>query len=118
MSDFACAPTLTLLDYQRESQKTAIYPEIGGPEVYPALGLASEAGEVLGKIKKVYRDKAGAYDADTLAAIADELGDVLWYLSQLATKLGLSMDMIATYNLMKLKSRQARNTLTGNGDQR
>jgi NTP pyrophosphatase (non-canonical NTP hydrolase) len=118
MDDFIRTPDLSLLDYQQESQKTAIYPEIGGPEIYPALGLANEAGEVLGKIKKVYRDKDGVYSQETLAAISDELGDVLWYLSQLATSLGLSLEMIGSHNLVKLRSRQARNTLGGSGDQR
>lgn len=104
--------------YQAEAAKTAIYSPIGGREVYPALGLANEAGEVLGKIKKVHRDSGGVYSEQATAAIAAELGDVLWYVSQLATELGLSLEEIAESNIEKLKSRQARNTLQGSGDQR
>ena len=52
--------------------------------IYPALGLVNEAGEVAGKIKKVFRDKGGEINAETREALKAELGDVLWYLAQVA----------------------------------
>lgn len=105
-------------EYQEKSRKTAIYPRIGETYVYPALGLGDEAGEVLGKIKKIFRDKNGVLDDETRVEIKKELGDVLWYLTQLSTELGLSLDDIAKANIEKLYSRLERGTLHGNGDNR
>lgn len=104
-------------DYQRAAQRTAVYPD-ANRVVYPALGLASEAGEVAGKIKKVLRDQGGDFEAAPLDALRDELGDVLWYVAVLATDLGLSLDEIAACNLDKLGSRASRGTLGGEGDRR
>lgn len=104
-------------DYQRAAQRTAVYGE-HNRVVYPALGLASEAGEVAGKIKKVLRDQGGDFDAAPVDAIRDELGDVLWYLAVLAADLGLSLDGIAARNVEKLAARQERGRLGGSGDER
>jgi NTP pyrophosphatase (non-canonical NTP hydrolase) len=49
--------SLTFAEYQKESRKTAVYPDQGNNFIYPALGLAGETGEVLEKIKKIIRDK-------------------------------------------------------------
>lgn len=103
--------------YQRAAIRTAIYAE-RHRVIYPALGLASEAGEVAGKIKKVLRDQDGDFDAAPLDALRDELGDVLWYLATLASDLGLSLDEIAERNLDKLASRAGRNRIGGAGDRR
>lgn len=81
--------------------------------IYPALGLASEAGEVLGKIKKKIRD--GEMDTD---AICSELGDVLWYVAILADDLGISLSQVAVNNTDKLIDRADRNVLGGSGDNR
>ena len=104
-------------EYQAAARQTAIYGE-RFKGVYPALGLASEAGEVAGKVKKVLRDQEGEFDPSSIEAIADELGDVLWYVAVLASDLGLSLDKIASENLGKLRSRQARGRLSGEGDRR
>ena len=104
-------------DYQKEARATAIYAD-GHKVTYPALGLASEAGEVAGKIKKVLRDKSGSFGPETIEAIGNELGDVLWYVAVLAADLGLSLDDIAARNVEKLRSRMARGTIRGDGDQR
>ena len=105
-------------DYQKLSRKTAIYPQKGKNFIYPTLGLAGEAGEVAEKIKKVLRDNQGIIDQPRKEEIAKELGDVLWYLAQIATELGLSLEEVAQGNLKKLNSRQKRNRLSGNGDNR
>lgn len=105
-------------DYQHKSRKTAKYPSIGHPVIYPALGLVNEAGEVAGKIKKVFRDKDGVINAETKAALKAELGDVLWYLAQVATELDLTLDEITEYNIEKLYSRLERGTIHGDGDER
>ena len=105
-------------DYQLKSRKTAKYPAIGHAVIYPALGLVNEAGEVAGKIKKVFRDKEGEINGETQSALKAELGDVLWYLAQLATELDLTLDEIAEYNIAKLYSRLERGTIKGDGDER
>jgi len=105
-------------EYQEKSRKTALYPDKDNNFVYPTLGLSGEAGEVAEKIKKVIRDKGGVVDDETREAIKKELGDVLWYVAQLATELGLSMDEIAEKNIEKLYSRMERGVLQGSGDNR
>jgi NTP pyrophosphatase (non-canonical NTP hydrolase) len=93
-------------DYQTKSRRTAGYPAIGHPVIYPTLGLVNEAGEVAGKIKKVFRDKGGEISEETRSALKAELGDVLWYISQICTELDLSLDDVAEYNIAKWFSRQ------------
>jgi NTP pyrophosphatase (non-canonical NTP hydrolase) len=106
-----------LSEYQRMSRRTAEYPREAWLS-YPALGLCGEAGEVAEHVKKAIRDDAGAVSDARRAAMAKELGDVLWYLSQLASELGLELDAIAAENLKKLLSRQRRGVLSGAGDDR
>ena len=104
-------------EYQEQAVKTAIYGA-GNSIMYPALGLANEAGEVLGKIKKVLRDKDGVFDEDVNKEIGKEIGDVLWYIAALSRDLNLSMDSIAEDNIRKLLDRQQRGVISGNGDNR
>ena len=103
--------------YQNAATKTALYGD-AYRVTYPALGLASEAGEVAGKVKKVLRDRAGEFGDDQIAAIKDELGDVLWYIAALASDLGLTLNDIASGNIEKLRSRLERGAIQGDGDQR
>ena len=109
---------MNFTDYQQKSRLTAKYPVIGHCVIYPTLGLVNEAGEVAGKIKKVFRDKDGLISEETREALKAELGDVLWYLSQVATELNLSLDEIAEHNIAKLLDRQARGKIKGDGDNR
>ena len=109
---------MNFTDYQSKARATAKYPVIGHGVIYPTLGLVNEAGEVAGKIKKIFRDKEGVIreaDKDTLKA---ELGDVLWYIAQVATELDLSLDEIAEYNIAKLLDRLERGKIKGDGDNR
>ena len=85
---------------------------------YAALGLAGEAGEVADKVKKVLRDNSGRFDECKRIEIAKEIGDVMWYCALLANNLGYDLDFIAKMNLVKLKDRQSRGTLGGEGDNR
>jgi NTP pyrophosphatase (non-canonical NTP hydrolase) len=105
-------------DYQERSRSTARYPQAGSNPIYPTLGLCGEAGEVADKVKKVLRDRGGHFDAQVRDDLLLELGDVLWYVAQLATELDLSLDAIAEANLAKLASRAARNVIAGHGDRR
>ena len=106
-------------EYQKESRKTALYLDKDGQRViYPTLGLAGEAGEVAEKVKKMLRDDDGELTEERRQLLKGELGDVLWYLAQLATDMGLSLDEVAQENLQKLFSRQERGKITGDGDER
>lgn len=105
-------------DYQRRAARTGGAVEVNHPIVYPTLGLTSEAGEVAGKVKKIFRDRSGVVTDDDRAALTLELGDVLWYLAELCTQLDISLDDVAAANLHKLEDRTARGTLSGDGDYR
>lgn len=108
---------MELDEYQRLSRRTATYPRSAWL-AYPALGLCGEAGEVADHAKKTIRDDGGSITDARRAAMAAELGDVLWYLAQLATELELDLGQIAQANLDKLLSRQRRGVLSGEGDDR
>jgi NTP pyrophosphatase (non-canonical NTP hydrolase) len=108
---------MELSDYQRLSRRTAAYPREAAI-TYPALGLAGEAGEVAEHAKRILRDDDAKLTSERRQAMGAELGDVLWYLAQIATELDLSLDEIAQANLDKLLSRQRRGVLQGAGDNR
>ncbi len=105
-------------DYQSQARSTAKYPVIGHGVIYPTLGLANEAGEVAGKIKKIFRDKDGVFGENERLALKSELGDVLWYISQVCTELDLSLDEVAEANIAKLRDRLERGVIRGDGDNR
>jgi NTP pyrophosphatase (non-canonical NTP hydrolase) len=109
---------LRFSDYQDRSRTTAVYPGAGANLLYPTLGLCGEAGEVAEKVKKLVRDDGGVLTEARRTALSKELGDVLWYVAQLATEAGLDLDEIAAANLEKLLSRQRRDVLQGSGDDR
>ena len=106
--------------YQQLCTETQIYPREHAV-FYPALGLAGEAGEVANKIKKIMRDRKG--DVNNLPGevkdeIASELGDCLWYISALATDLGIGLDGVVVENIRKLQKRKEKGTIHGSGDKR
>jgi len=123
----------TLLDYQVRARDFAIYDKgidefisNASPDdlramcrlLYSTLGLCNEAGEVAGKVKKLLRDKAGKLDDEATVAIADEVGDTLWYAADLASNLRVSLAEIAHHNIAKLRDRKQRDALKGDGDKR
>lgn len=109
-------------EYQVAAKETAIYPEAGTGSImalaYAALGLASEAGEVAGKVKKVLRDGNGVVTDENRKDIASEVADNLWYIAALAEELAISMDTMAEGNIAKLMSRKERGVIGGSGDNR
>lgn len=109
---------MELNDYQSAAESTAIYPGQATDDgiTYTVLGLIGEAGEIANKWKKYYRDDLDL--ADVLSSMREELGDVLWYIANLAAELGYSLNQIAEDNLQKLANRQSAGTLTGSGDNR
>lgn len=114
---------MNMNEYQVEAKKTAGFPvaSLNGQSVswvYPALGLAGEAGEVAEKLKKVFRNKDGVMDIDDITAITKELGDVLWYVATLADEIGVTLEEVAMTNVLKLRSRQERGVIKRSGDER
>jgi len=112
---------MTLDDYQVHARSTALYPQ-AARVLYPTLKLAGEAGEVAEKLGKLMRDEGyvpgAALTAAQTEALGKELGDVLWYVANLAADLGLTLEEVAAANLAKLKSRQERGVIHGSGDDR
>lgn len=104
---------MTLNEYQKQAGKykldyTTAYER--------AFGLFEEAGEVAGIFKRLER---GDYNQDTAySKIEKELGDVLWYLSQVAEDFKIPLDNIAWLNLRRLESRQDRGMIMGSGSDR
>jgi NTP pyrophosphatase (non-canonical NTP hydrolase) len=94
------------------ASETAVY-KTEHSVIYPALGLAAEAGEVANKVKKILRD--GNFNRE---AIADEVGDCLWYIAALCRDLNVDMKELAKNNLRKLHDRKARGVIQGSGDKR
>lgn len=109
---------LTFEEYQKFTKSTALYPKLGMDYVYPTIGLAGETGEVSELVKKLIRDKNSQIDDELLDRLQKELGDVLWYVSQVAAEFGLSLEEIAETNVEKLSSRKKRGKIHGDGDYR
>lgn len=111
-------------EYQQQAMRTAQYPQIGDNILYPLLGLGNEAGEAQGKMKKIMRDRmipaprVSDLTPDERNALAQELGDVLWYVAAVAHEINYDLTLIAAMNIEKLASRAARGTIKGSGDNR
>lgn len=105
-------------NYQQLAARTGGAVPVDHPIVYPTLGLTNEAGEVAGKVKKIFRDRAGVVTDEDRRALTLELGDVLWYLAEMCTQLGISLEDVAAANVDKLQRRTAEGTLAGDGDYR
>ncbi len=110
--------------YQTETSQTAKYPPDRGLE-YLSLGIASEAGEVAGKMKKWIRDVSKLSPTERDAKypqwrkdMASEIGDVLWYCARLADELEIPLSEIAYGNMSKLLDRKSRGVIGGSGDNR
>lgn len=112
----------TLLEYQQLCRTTATYPQETQMQAltYTVLGLTGEAGEIANKFKKLIRGDHGIIDGDIpepiRQALLGELGDVFWYVAEIATGLNANLVDIATANIKKLADRQTRGTLQGSGD--
>jgi NTP pyrophosphatase (non-canonical NTP hydrolase) len=86
--------------------------------LYYVLGICGEAGEMSEKVKKLFRDHDGVLTEQYKEEILKELGDILWYMSRLAVVLGSSLAKVALLNIFKLSSRQKRDRIHGDGDNR
>ena len=100
---------MELNEYQRLANQTDQQPETGNFEsdprsiMVPLLGMAGEVGELLGEHKKWFRD--GESYKLFPERVKEEMGDVLWYLSNVATKHGMTLGEVADFNLSKIGRR-------------
>jgi len=118
-------------EYQKEARKTAIYMkgfEKKNPGLkesiyrivalsYVANGLG-EVGEIQGKVKKIIRDDLGVITDQHRKDLSKEIGDVLWYVSNMCTELDLDLEEVAKQNVEKLFDRKKRGVIRGSGDDR
>ena len=104
-----------LKDYQERARKTDQSRKDGGDgdprmpqrhDVVPLLGLVGEVGGLLGEYKKRLRD--GETHRSFPDEVAEELGDILWYVANVADKFGLDLETIAEDNLKKVSDRWLR----------
>lgn len=113
---------MDLSDYSEKALSTLTtnytYGTITAQMMGQVLGLAGESGEVLEKFKKLLRDKGGELSDEDKVEIVKELGDILWYVNAVAHLLGSDLEHVANANIEKLASRQQRDQLHGNGDNR
>lgn len=99
---------MDLNSYQKEALRTDRVPSRGGADdaaalVVPMLGLAGETGQLLSEYKKHLRD--GEAHHLFKERVSEELGDLLWYIANVASKFDLSLSDIAAANLTKVKQR-------------
>ena len=92
---------MELLEYQRLAQRTSNTKTSSEKIENGLMGLNGEAGECIDILKK-YRFQGHELDRTKLL---DELGDVLWYIAEAASGLGITMEDIAIHNIGKLKKR-------------
>jgi NTP pyrophosphatase (non-canonical NTP hydrolase) len=93
-------------DYQTTAAETDQVPlPDENAIIVPLLGLVGEAGVLLSEYKKYLRD--GEAHRLLSERVTEELGDILWYVANVATKFGLDLDRIAGQNLVKTKDRWA-----------
>lgn len=91
-------------EYQKQALKTdRISTEEDAAIIVPLLGLAGEAGELLSEYKKFLRD--GRSHKFFPERVAEELGDLLWYIANLSSKFKLNLEQIAEGNLKKCRDR-------------
>ena len=103
---------------RRNVKKTAALSRYRKNFTYPTIGLVGEAGEIANKIKKIIRDDKSKITKEKREEIKAEMGDVMWYMAQLSTELGLKLSDIAKHNLEKLSKRKKKNKIHGKGDVR
>ena len=110
---------LQIDEYQEKAHSTAFYKGMYKKDwTYPVTGLASEAGEVCGKFAKAVRDSNGYISEARKEDIIKELGDVCWFVAEIATVFDVKLSEVMEKNLEKLEDRKKRGVLSGSGDNR
>jgi NTP pyrophosphatase (non-canonical NTP hydrolase) len=112
---------LDFSQYQRRAASTAFYPHVneGGHPLaiaYCIMKLNGESGECAEAVGKFFRSEGYVkLTREQRKKLADELGDVLWYISALANELGIRLESVAAWNLEKLAARAERGPILSDG---
>lgn len=113
---------MDLSDFQSQAWMFARYSQKGEGTwmsvAYAALGAAGEAGEIANKVKKINRDDGMIVTPERREQLLKEAGDTLWYLAALATELECDLSDVAETTIERLRSRDDRGVLWGDGDER
>ena len=104
--------------YQIKSNTNVLYQPIVHEVIYPLLYLTCKSGVVVESIKKLLKENDGVFSIEDSRRIRMELGDVLYALAQISTKLSIQLNDIAETNLNKFTDLKERGVISGNGDQR
>lgn len=119
---------LTMTEYSDAALTTCM--DTSRNLAYMLTGLTAEVGEINDKIAKAIRKGLISIDGNEITfnegcdehefvySIMAELGDVLWFVNGLSSVFGLPLEQVALENIHKLKSRQKRGVIDGNGDNR
>jgi NTP pyrophosphatase (non-canonical NTP hydrolase) len=102
--------------YEQLVNSTAVYDK-SQAMIYLALGLSSEAGEVAGHLKRVYRGDE-TISPELYEKVLKELGDVLWYVTAMSMEMGYDLTEVMDNNTRKLTKRKEENKILGRGDDR
>lgn len=107
-------------EYQDKASVTATFTgkQAEHELMYLTLGACGEVGEIAEKVKKIIRNDDGVISEEKRELLKLEVGDVLWYLSQLSRVLGFSLDEAAQANIAKIMDRRARGVIKSSGDTR
>lgn len=107
-------------EYQKLATRTATFDgkQLEHQLMYLTLGIAGESGEIAEKVKKIVRNDNGVVSPEKRDELKWELGDVLWYLSQLARILEIPFSRVAKENIEKLADRAKRHVIKSTGDSR
>ena len=103
---------MNLNEYQQQAKLNSKAPLYGDERdlVVMGLGIAGETGEVCNDLKKLFRDHDSEVTDEWRARVCLELGDVLWYVSQIADVVGLPLEngpllgLVAERNIEKIKA--------------
>lgn len=103
-------------DYMEFTDRTAVYPDANSRSavelLYLGAGLAGEAGETAGILKKFYRgDYATKEEMLEKSDLRSEIGDTLWYMFRILYLLDLNIDDIIVDNVAKLLQREQQGLL-------
>lgn len=109
--------------YQEEARKTAKIFNNKSEEISHAVfGLFAEVGEFSAILQKYIRDEnyklGDKIEEEKIEKMVKELGDILWYFSEVVSSLDMDLGYIAKKNIEKLRDRQKRNVISGSGDNR
>src|SRR3989304_9376938 len=100
-------------EYQKKSRKHAFYPNQNSPDAFRYLiyGITGEAGELAEHFKHALRDEGDELTEDRKLKIIKELSNVLWYVANICTELGVDFNEIPEVSLKKIEERLKRGTL-------